>query len=262
MEQSTFSAAYWRSAWSELKSLRRLTFAALICALSVVVGALYVVVGENLRVYFTFFITAVGCAVYGPVLGMLVAAVTDTLNYVLFPSGPYFPGYLLGEMVAALLYGLFLYRKKITVLRLFGAKCLVNYLVNVGLGCLWSQMLYGKGYLYYLAKSLVKNSLLLPLEVMGLSALFAVLLPVFSRFGLLPRHDRTELERLTISSSAFTVFGLDCLLGGGCSFYYSTTVSSGAPVFYGLGAALLVIGAALLILGPVLRRKRAARGDK
>lgn len=250
---------YWRAAAGELKSLKRLVFAALMCALSIVVGAFYVAVGDNLRVYFTFFITAVGCAVYGPVMGMLVAAVTDTLNFVLFPSGAYFPGYLLSEIVAALIYGLFLYRRKITVLRLFGAKFLVNYLVNVGLGCLWSQMLYGKGYLYYLVKSLIKNSLLLPLEVMALAALFAMLVPVFSRFGLLPGHEKQELDRLTVSSSAFTVFGLDCLLGGGCSLYYRTAMASGGVGFLVLGIGLMVLGAALLITGPLLRHRRAVQ---
>ncbi len=257
MEKSIFSAGYWHSACQEGKKLRQLVFAALICALSIVVGALYVVVGDNLRVYFTFFITAVGCAVYGPVLGMLVAAVTDTLNFFLFPSGPYFPGYMVSEMLGALIYGLFLYRKRITVLRLFGAKFLVNYAVNVGLGSLWSQMLYGKGYFYYLVKSLIKNSLLLPLEVMALAALFSVLVPVFSRFGLLPGHAEKDLDRLSISSSAFTVFGLDCLIGGGCSFYYSILSPSG--VFCGLGIGLAAVGILLLILGPVLQWRKAGR---
>jgi ECF transporter S component (folate family) len=258
MEKCVFALGYWRTAAGELKDLRRLVFAALCCALSIVVGALYVVVGDNLRVYFTFFITAVGCAVYGPVVGMLAAAVTDTLNFVLFPSGPYFPGYLLSEMLASLIYGLFLYRKKITVLRLFGAKFLVNYLCNVVLGSLWSQMLYGKGYLYYLAKSLVKNSLLLPIEVMLLAALFAMLVPVFSRLGLLPHHDRQDLMKLSLTSSAFTVFGLDCLLAGGCSLYYSTTLESGMSVFQNLAIGLAVLGVALLVTGPLLLRKKTA----
>lgn len=248
---------YWRAAVNELKSLKRLVFAALICALSIVVGALYVMVGDNLRVYFTFFVTAVGCAVYGPVMGVLVAAVTDTLNFLLFPSGPYFPGYMLSEMAAALIYALFLYRKKITVLRLFGAKFLVNYIVNVGLGCLWSQMLYGKGYLYYLVKSLIKNSLLLPLEVMALAAMFAVLVPVFSRFGLLLDHEKRELQKLTVGESAFPVFGLSCLIGGGCSIYYGNTVEGGGAGFLTLGSVLLVLGVLLLAAGPILRWKRS-----
>lgn len=257
MENSIFSPSYWRSAWGELKSLRKLTFAALIAALSIVVGAFYVSVGENLRVYFTFFITAVGCAVYGPVLGVLVAAVTDTLNFILFPSGAYFPGYLLSEMAAALIYSLFLYRKKITVLRLFGAKCFVNYLVNVGLGSLWSQILFGKGYLFYLVKSLIKNSLLLPLEVMAMAALFAMLIPVFSRLGLLPGHEKKELQKLSLSASVFPVLGLSCFLGGGCSYYYSTVQNS--PVFLGLTILLAALGAVLLAAGGIYnRRGRAA----
>jgi ECF transporter S component (folate family) len=257
MKNSILSPSYWRSAWSEVKRLRQLTFAALICALSIVVGALYLVVGDNLRVYFTFFITAVGCAVYGPVVGVLVAAVTDTLNFLLFPSGPYFPGYLLSEMVAALIYSLFLYRKKITVLRLFGAKFLVNYLCNVLMGCLWSQMLYGKGYLYYLVKSLIKNSLLLPLEVMALCALFSILLPVFSRFGLLPDHEAHELQRLRFTASAFPVLGLSCFLGGACSYYYSTTLESGIGVFEFLALVLVLLGVLLLVGGRVYNHRAA-----
>ncbi len=256
MENSIFSKNYWVSACGELKRLRMLTFAALCCALSIVVGALYVVVGDNLRVYFTFFITAVGCAVYGPVAGMVVAVVTDTLNFLLFPSGPYFPGYMLGEMLAALIYGIFLYRKKITVLRLFSAKLLVNYIVNVLLGCLWSKMLYGQGYLYYLAKSLVKNTLLLPLEVICLAALFSMLIPVFSRFGLLPSHEKKQLQKLKLSSSAFTVLGLSCILGGICSYYYGVRMASGHVAFYILGVVLGILGLVLLVGGVVYNRKK------
>ena len=256
MVQSTFSPGYWKAAWGELKSLRRLVFAALICALCIVVGSLFITVGDNLRIKFTFFFTAVGSAVYGPVLGLLVGAISDILGYILFPSGAYFPGYTISSMLGALIYALFLYRKKVTVLRLFGAKFLVNYFVNVFLGSLWSQMLYGKGYLYYMTTSLIKNSLLLPIEVMLLSALFAVLLPVFSRLGLLPGHEKHELEKLTLSSSAFTVFGLDCLVAAGFSLYYSTTLETGVMIFRVLAAVLAAAGVALLILGPVLRRKK------
>ena len=259
MENSIFSKNYWECACGELKKLRMLTFAALCCALCIVVGALYLVVGDNLRVYFTFFIEAVGCAVFGPVVGILVAAVTDTLNFLLFPSGPYFPGYMLGSMIAAVIYSLFLYRKKITVLRLYGARLAVNYLVNVLLGCLWSKILYGQGYLYYLVKSLVKNTLLLPFEVICLCVLFSVLIPAFSRFGLLPEHEKKQLQSLRLSSSAFTVLGISCILGAGCSYYYGVKIASGQVVFYILSGCLLVLGVALLIGGAVYNRKKGKK---
>ena len=257
MENSIFSPTYWRSAWGEVKKLRQLTFAALICALTIVLSSFFITVGENLRIYMTFFVTAVGCAVYGPVLGSMVAIVTDTLGYLLHPSGAYFPGYILSEIVGALIYSAFLYRKKITVLRLFGAKFLVNYLVNVALGCLWSKMLYGNGYLYYLVKSLIKNSLLLPLEVMALSALFSVLVPTFSRIGLLPGHSQKDLSKLRFTAAAFPVLGFSALISGLCSYYYSTTQATGTGLFLALTVLLGLLGTGLLIAGGVYNHRHA-----
>ena len=258
MVQSTLSPAYWKSSWAELKNLKRLVFAALICALGVVIGALFLSVGDNLRVKFTFLVFSVGSAVYGPVLGLLVGAVSDILGYLLFPSGAFFPGYTLSSMLGCLIYALFLYRKKITVLRIFGAKFLVNYLVNVGLGSLWSQILYGKGYLYYMTTSFIKNTVLLPLEVILMAALFAVLTPAFSRMGMLPGHAQKDLEKLYFSSSAFTVFGLDCLVAAGASLYYSTRIETGILGFRILAGVLVLLGAGLLIAGPMRRKKKSA----
>lgn len=245
MGESILSKAYWKSAADEIKRLRMLTFGALIAALGIAFSGMYIVVGENLRIYFSFLITAVGCSVYGPVVGVLVAAVTDTLGYVMFPTGAYFPGYLLSEMAGALIYSLFLYRKKITVLRIYGAKFLVNYLINVLLGCLWSKILYGQGYFYYLVKSLIKNTLLLPLEVISLSALFAFLIPVFSRFGLMEKHDGRDLERLKLSRSVIPVISISCVLASVCSGYYWYT--AGKVVFLILGMFFLSTGAVLLL---------------
>ncbi len=257
MKNSIFSPTYWRNAWGEVKKLRQLTFAALICALTIVLGSFFITVGENLRIYVTFFVTSVGCAIYGPVLGSMVAIVTDTLSYLLHPSGAYFPGYILSEIAGALIYSAFLYRKKITVLRLFGAKLLVNYLVNVALGCLWSKMLYGNGYLYYLIKSLIKNSLLLPLEVMALAALFSVLLPTFSRIGLLPGHNQKDLSKLRFTATAFPVLGLSALISGLCSYYYSTTQATGTVLFLSMTISLCLVGVGLLIAGGIYNHLHA-----
>lgn len=257
MENSIFSPTYWRSALSEVKKLRQLTFAALICALSIVVGGFFITVGDNLRIYFTFFITAVGCAVYGPVLGLMVAAVTDTLNYIIFPSGAYFPGYLLSEMVGALIYSLFLYRKKITVLRLFGAKLLVNYLVNVRAGLPVEPAALWKGLPLLSGKSLIKNSMMLPLEVMALAALFSVLVPTFSRLGLLPGHSQKELSRLRFTAAAFPVLGLSALISGLCSYYYSTTQATGTVLFLVLTVLLCLLGLGLLVAGCVYNHRHA-----
>ena len=190
----TFSKAYWISAASELRSLRRLVFAALIAAITIVVGGVFVPVGENLRVYFTFLVTSVGCAIYGPVMGLLVGVVTDTLNYIIFNSGAYFPGYLISEMMGNLIFALFLYRKRITILRLFSARLIINVFVNIFLGSVWSAMLYSRGFYFYLSQSVVKNLVLLPVEVIAMTALFRLLLPRLSKLKALVPHDATRQQ--------------------------------------------------------------------
>lgn len=100
--------------------------------------------------------------------------------------GPFFPGYTLTAMAGSFVYALFLYRARITVRRIVLCKLCVNLLVNVGLNCLWSAMLYSKGYLFYLGQSLAKNLLMLPVEVVILLTFLRIMLPVLSSAGLTP----------------------------------------------------------------------------
>ena len=78
-------------------------------------------------------------------------------------------------------------------LRVLLAKLVVNLGINVGLGALWSAILYGKGYYYYLAKSLVKNIGMWPLEAVLLFLFFKAILPVTARAGLTPKQDGVKL---------------------------------------------------------------------
>ena len=181
-----FSHRYWSAAFSELHNLRSLIFAALIVALSIVISSFFIPVADNLRIYFKFLVTAVGASVYGPVVAILVGIASDTLGFFIHPSGAYFPGYLLSEVLGNLVFALLLYRKRISILRLFIARGFINLFINVGLGSLWSAVLYSKGFLYYAATSIVKNSILLIPEVILLTLLFALLVPIFSRMNVIP----------------------------------------------------------------------------
>ena len=66
-----FSAAYWKLAWAQTRNLRILTLAALCMALKMAVASFRIPVGDQLYIYFTYLITAVQCAVCGPVVGVL-----------------------------------------------------------------------------------------------------------------------------------------------------------------------------------------------
>lgn len=191
---SVFSAAYWRSAAAECHKLNRLTLAALAIALSVVIGSFSIPVAVNLHISFNFLVVALGSMIYGPLVGLIAGAVIDIIGYILHPFGAFFPGYTLSSMLGCLIYALFLYRSRISVLRLFLAKLIVNFGINVGLGCLWSAMLMGKGYLLFLANSLIKNMVMLPIETFMLAVLLQILLPALTRLHLVPVQHRNHIS--------------------------------------------------------------------
>ena len=185
---SPFYKSYWRTAAQELRNLRMLTLAAIVVALRIVLSGLYIPLGDNLNIFFGYFVNSLGAAIYGPVVALLSGFATDVLGYFVHPTGPFFPGYVLSTMLGSFFYALFFYRARITVVRVILAKLSVNLLVNVGLGALWSAIQFSKGYYYYLVKSLMKNLGMLPLEVLLLWLFLKAIAPVCARNGLLPKQ--------------------------------------------------------------------------
>lgn len=187
--RTPFTSSYWKQAASDAKSIRMLTVAALLIALRIVLKNFHIPIAEGMNIYFGFFLNAMGAMIYGPVMGILTGFVVDILGFVLSPS-PYgfFFGYTITAMAGSFIYALFLYRTRISVLKIALAKLCVNVFVNVGMGALWSTILYGKGYLYYLARSIVKNIVCLPAEIVLLVLFLQVMLPILQRMKLIPRQ--------------------------------------------------------------------------
>ena len=187
---SPFSRSYWRTALRELQNLRMLTLAAIVVALRIVLSGLYIPLGDNLNIFFGYFVNSLGAAIYGPVGALLSGFATDVLGYFVHPTGPFFPGYVLSTMLGSFFYALFFYRARVTALRVVLAKLSVNLLVNVGLGALWSAIQFSKGYYYYLVKSLAKNIGLLPVEALLLWLFLRAMAPICAKNGLLPKQEK------------------------------------------------------------------------
>ena len=181
-QPSVFSAAYWRAAADELKNIRVLAFAGLVCAMAIVLESMPIyLLGQTLKIYFSFLAVSLGCMCYGPLVGIMAGAVIDSVGFLISSYGePYFPGLMISAMLSGLIYGVMLYRRKPTVWRIILTRLIINYGINVLLGSVWKAMLYGKGYLYYATSGLVKNTIMLPIEVF----LMWVVLNAAVRYGL------------------------------------------------------------------------------
>lgn len=70
---------------------------------------------------------------------MMAGVCTDVLGYFAgnLSMGAYFPGYTLTAVVGGLIWGLWLYPRKITVWRAIGAKTCINLFCNICLNTLW-----------------------------------------------------------------------------------------------------------------------------
>ena len=180
-----FSKEYWSSSAEKLHSTKYLAIMASMIALKIVVSYWYIPVADNLRILFTFLFVSVESCILGPVAAVVSGMVTDILSFIIHPTGPFFFGYTLSSMAGSLIYALFLYRQKITLWRLAGSKICVNYLVNLLMGSLWSSMMFSKGFYYYFTKSIIKNTVLLPVEIAAMYAVFKIIMPTLEKRHLI-----------------------------------------------------------------------------
>ena len=172
---------YWQEAAAELKNIKIIAFAALMIAACAALGFIpSIPIGDATKVSWGFLARAVCGMVCGPVVALVFGFAEDTLSYLVHPTGAYFPGYALTTMLGTMIYALFLYKKKITLPRIFLAKLCTNVL-NVVLGTLWTAILTDKGYLFYLPVRAVKNLLMLPVQTIMLALLIGALVPILKR---------------------------------------------------------------------------------
>ena len=197
-----FSKEYWIQAASEFTNLRVLLFASLMIALRVALKSVSIPLAANLRINVAFFINAYGAMVFGPVVAMVAAAISDTLGCLLFPSGPYFFPFIFTEIAGSLIFALFLYRAKITVLRVTLSRFCIDFFVNIVLNTpimwLYYQMVMGKNYAIFDWMRIVKNLVMFPIESVLLVLFLGVVVPPTRKLGYLV-SDVEEL-RFTIKS--------------------------------------------------------------
>ena len=209
-----FSKEYWVQAMSEFKNLRVLLFAALMIALRVALKSVSIPIAANLRINIAFFINAYGAMVFGPVVAMAAAAVSDTLGCLLFPSGPYFFPFILTEIAGSLIFALFLYRTKVTTLRVTLSRFCIDFFVNIVLNTpimwLYYQMVLGRNYAIFDAMRVVKNLVMFPIESVLLVLFLRVVIPPTRKLGYMVSdiEDLRFTKKSIIALSVLTAVGI------------------------------------------------------
>ncbi len=231
--KTPFSGTYWRLAASELRSTKKLAFAAMMIALRVLLKPVKIPLGPYLNINTDFVVNAVGAMSFGPVVALAVGAITDTLGALLFPGGVYFFPFIFVEMAGALFFALMLYRTEITVGRVILTRFLINFGVNLVIQtpvmALYYQMVLGKYYSLIDLPRIIKNMALFPFEAAVLIVLLKYVTPPLNRQGFVKsRVSGLELNRRTwIGLISLMLLSVGLATGYSLYSYNTTSLSAG-----------------------------------
>ncbi len=210
-----FSKAYWKDAAAELKDTRMLVITALMIALRVALKPLAIPLGPQLNIQTAMLATALGAMLFGPVMAIPAAIISDTVGFILFPTGDYFLPFMLTEIASTMLYALCLYRARVTSFRVTLSRFFICFFVNMIL----QQVIFAWQYAYMGNPEKAQATIL---GIMGVARLFknlcffpieSVVLTLFLK-AVLPVTQRAKLTFCAKADMRFTkgvIIAMVCL---------------------------------------------------
>lgn len=160
---------------------KQLTITAGLVAINLVLNQFTLAFGPLLEVGFAFLPIAVLAYLYGPLNAGLAAAVADLLGFVLRPAGFFFPGFTLSALIMGIIFGLFLYKKEITLGRVALAILTTSVVISLILTPIWLNIMFGSA--LFAVPRIIKTVLLYPIEVALLFALLKSMRPIKARLN-------------------------------------------------------------------------------
>lgn len=148
----------------ELGSVRTLTVCAMLGAVAIVLGMLSIEIGSSIRITFSSIPNGIVALMFGPVVGGIFSGALDILKFISKPTGAFFPPMTLVTVLAGVLYGCMLYKKPLTLWRVFLAKFTVMLICNVIGNTLCLSVLYGEAFLVLLPARALKNLIMWPID--------------------------------------------------------------------------------------------------
>ncbi|MGP1441409.1 MAG: folate family ECF transporter S component [Anaerovoracaceae bacterium] len=154
----------FRNSAEELKNVKTFTVCAMLGAISMVLGYFSVQVTESVKIDFANVPIEMGAALFGPVVGPLMGAAMDIINYFAKPTGPFFAGFTISAIVMTLIIGIAMYKKPLTLKRVVIATFICVLVVDLGMNTLWLSILYHKAVYIMLPVRMLKCLIFWPIQ--------------------------------------------------------------------------------------------------
>ena len=148
----------------------------LLVALHIILSRFCSINALNIKIGFAFVPVFAAAYLYGPLMAGIVGGLGDFLGAILFPIGPYFPGFTLTCVLTGLVFGLLLHKSQ-TPLRIAGAVAINQLVLGLVVNTYWISTLYGSAFFPLMGTRVVQCLILIPVEFLVISfmtrALFA-----------------------------------------------------------------------------------------
>ena len=137
---------------------------AMLLAMEVILSRFFFIATPVTKFSFAFVPLAICGALFGPVYGGIMGALADLLGAILFPIGPYFPGYTLNNALHGVALGVAMKEGRRKWWQLVLALVFNHVAVGIFLAALWGHMLTGNPYWAVVTARVVQAVVMAPVQ--------------------------------------------------------------------------------------------------
>ena len=164
------------------KKIQATIVVGLLIAMEIILTRVFSIENSIVRVSFEFLPVALSAILFGPLTAGIAAAIADVLGMIIFPKGAYFPGFTLSAFLNGFIYGVFLYKRNLTIFKALLSSLCAILVVSLCLNTLWLTYITGNGAFAIASASLVKCAFFLPLQTFGIHLLWKLAMPVINGY--------------------------------------------------------------------------------
>lgn len=144
---------------------RTVVFVALLICCEVILTRFLSFQTPIVRISFGFLPIALTAILFGPLTGGFAAALGDIIGMIVAPQGIYFPGFTASAFITGFVFGLFLYKKPVTIGRIFLAVLTNTVIADLFLSTIWVSILTGNAVVGLIIPRLAKSAVMFPIQI-------------------------------------------------------------------------------------------------
>jgi ECF transporter S component (folate family) len=154
-----------------MSKIKKIILSSMLLAILIIFSRFISIKTQVLVISLSFIPIMMSAIWLGPKYSTIISLLGDLLGAILFPFGPYFPGFTISAAIVGFIYGILLYNNgkemnnKKLIIRIIVSSLIVLIIVNIFITSLWIHILYGKAYLAIIMGRVITQIIMLPIQI-------------------------------------------------------------------------------------------------